>query len=191
MPPSDTCTGIARKSSSDLQVAARAHHVLGLGELDHRAAGLAVGVADRGDHLRERQVVRLEPRRDRRRPGTAAPCRRPSPPRRRSARVFSSYLRNQSCSARSCARSCSAGAIDERVFVDPADAGRVGPERRLRRRRKPALHLVQVLEHARARPVEVGAVLEQHVDERIAEERVAAHGLRARAPTASSSSADR
>ena len=30
-------------------------------ELDHRAAGFLVGVADRGDHLGERQVVRREP----------------------------------------------------------------------------------------------------------------------------------
>src|SRR2546430_9242469 len=37
---------------------------------------------------------------------------------------------------------------------------------------------VQILEHARARPVRIGAVLEQDVDERIAEHRVAAHGFR-------------
>ncbi len=92
---------------------------------------------------------------------------------------FNSYLRNQSCSARSCARSLLAAAVDERVLVDPAHAGRVGAERRLRARRQASLHLVQVFEHARARPVEIGAVLEQHVDERIAEERIAAHGLRA------------
>ena len=49
-----------------------------------------------------------------------------------------------------------------------------------RSRRQPRLHLVQVLEHARARPVQVGAVLEQDVDEGIAEERIAAHRLGAR-----------
>jgi hypothetical protein len=71
-------------------------------------------------------------------------------------------------------------AIDERILVDPADPGRVRPERGLRLGRQPRLHLVEVLEHARARPVWVGAVLEQDVDERVAEERVAAHRLRAR-----------
>ena len=64
-----------------------------------------------------------------------------------------------------------AGPVDQRVFVDPADAGRIRPERRLGGCRQPALHLVQILEHARARPVQIGAVLEQHVDERVAEER--------------------
>ena len=103
-----------------------------------------------------------------------------SPPRRRSATVFSSYLRNQSCSARSWRESCLPAAVDQRVLVDPADAGRVGPERRPWRWPAGATALVQVLQHARARPVRVGAVLEQHVDERVAEQRIAAHGLRAR-----------
>jgi hypothetical protein len=39
---------------------------------------------------------------------------------------------------------------------------------------------VEVLEHARARPVDVGAVLEDDVDEGRAEEREAAHHLRLR-----------
>ncbi len=94
--------------------------------------------------------------------------------------VFSSNFRNQSCSARSCAASMRAAAVDQRVLVDPADAGGVRPELRLGVGRQPRLHLVQVLQHARARPVQVGAVLEQHVDEGVAEERIAAHRLRAR-----------
>ena len=40
--------------------------------------------------------------------------------------------------------------------------------------------LVQVLQHPRARPVRVGAVLEQHVDERVSVERIAADRRRAR-----------
>ena len=39
---------------------------------------------------------------------------------------------------------------------------------------------VHVLEHAAARPVQVGAVLEDHVDERQPEERLPAHGAHAR-----------
>ncbi len=131
---------------------------------------------DRRDHLRQRQVVRLEPR-----GSTTTWYWRTMPPTVATSAtlgtVFSSYLRNQSCSARNCARSCLPRAVDERVLVDPAHAGGVRAERGLAPRRQPALHLVQVLEHARARPVEVGAVLEQHVDERVAEERIAAHGL--------------
>ena len=40
------------------------------------------------------------------------------------------------------------GSIDERVFVHPADTGRVRPERDGRARRQTALYLVQILEHA-------------------------------------------
>ena len=71
----------------------------------------------------------------------------------------------------------STASIDERVLVDPTDTRGIGSQRRLCVRWQAALHLVQVLEHARARPVQVRAVLEQHVDERITEERVAADGL--------------
>ena len=63
VPPSLSITGDRAEVVERLEVAARADHVLGFGELDHRAAGFAVGVADRRDHLRERQVVRAQPRR--------------------------------------------------------------------------------------------------------------------------------
>ena len=43
------------------QVALHPHHVLGLGELQHRAAEVAVGGADRVGDLLQRQVVGLEP----------------------------------------------------------------------------------------------------------------------------------
>ena len=67
-----------------------------------------------------------------------------------------------------------------RVLVNPADAGRVGADRRCHAARKPGGGAVQELHHARARPVDVGAVLEDDVDERHAEEREAAHHLRLR-----------
>ena len=69
-------------------------------------------------------------------------------------------------------------AIDQRVLVDPAHARGVRSERRFGLRRQARLDLVQILKHARARPVRIGAVLEQNVDERIAEHRVATHRLR-------------
>ena len=68
------------------------------------------------------------------------------------------------------------GAIDERVLVDPADAGRVGAERVRRSVGQARPDRVQVLEHARARPVEVGAFLEDDVHEGHPEHRLAAHG---------------
>ena len=63
------------------------------------------------------------------------------------------------------------------VLVDPADAGRVRADGRRHSRRQPRRRGVQEFEHTRARPVDVGAVLEDHVDERDAEEREAAHHL--------------
>ncbi len=66
-------------------------------------------------------------------------------------------------------------AIDERIFEDPADAGGIGPQCRGGARRQLSAHLVEIFEHPRARPVEVGSVLEDDVDVGIAEERVAAH----------------
>ncbi len=68
----------------------------------------------------------------------------------------------------------------EDVLVHPAEARRVGAEGGVRRRREPAAQAVQVLDHPRARPVEVGPVVEDHVHQAHAEEGVAAHRLRAR-----------
>ena len=74
--------------------------------------------------------------------------------------------------------SCSAcGPRLQGVLVDPADAGGVGSQLDLGRRRQRPLDAGEVLQHAAAGPVQVGAVLEDDVDEREAEERVAAHGL--------------
>ena len=64
--------------------------------------------------------------------------------------------------------------VNENIFVDPAGAGRVGPEHGINAGRQLALQLLQVFEHPRARPVEIRAVLEDDVHVGIAE-----HGLRA------------
>ena len=67
------------------------------------------------------------------------------------------------------------GAIDKRVFVDPAHAGGIRTERGLGRFRELPCHLAQVLKHPRARPVQIGVVLENDVDVGVAEKRVAAY----------------
>ena len=69
---------------------------------------------------------------------------------------------------------------EDRVLVDPADAGRVRPKLGVTPGRQAPRCRVEVFEHAAARPVRVGAVLEDDVDERDAEEREAAHHLRLR-----------
>ena len=58
----------------------------------------------------------------------------------------------------------------QRVLVDPADAGGVWAERRGHSGRQLLGGGVEIFEHARARPIDVGAVLEDDVDERHTEE---------------------
>ncbi len=70
-----------------------------------------------------------------------------------------------------------AGPVDQRVLEDPADAGGVGTELGLHARGQLGGDLGQVLEHAGARPVDVGAVLEDDVDVAEAEVGEAADGL--------------
>ncbi len=56
-----------------------------------------------------------------------------------------------------------AGAVHQRVLEDPAHAGGIGTQLRRYPLGQPGLDLGEVLEHPRARPVDVGAVLEDHV----------------------------
>jgi hypothetical protein len=65
-------------------------------------------------------------------------------------------------------------------LIDPADTGGVRTEAGRDAGRQPAGGRIEIFEHARARPIQVGAVLKDHVDERDAEERKSAHHLRFR-----------
>ena len=159
-----------------LQIARRPHHVLGFAEFEHRAAAFLVGASDRVDHTRvrnavggelvgvEQHLVLAHHAADR---GHLGDVRNRLQLELQEPVLQRTQLRHVECAA----------AVDQRVLIDPAHAGGIGPELRLGVSGQACLHLVQVLEHARARPVQVGAVLEQHVDEAVAEERVAAHRL--------------
>ena len=70
--------------------------------------------------------------------------------------------------------------VDQRIFIDPADAGRIGSDRRGRAVGQFSLHLAQIFEHPAARPIQVGVVVEQHIDETVADKAIAAHDARAR-----------
>jgi len=65
--------------------------------------------------------------------------------------------------------------VGQRVLVNPAHPGRIRPQCRSGPWRQAGLHLVEVFQHPRARPVQVGAILEQHVDVAVAKKRVATH----------------
>src|SRR5207248_5089786 len=170
--------GDAAEVLERLELTRSADHVLCFGKLEHRAAGLLVRVLDRADDLAVWDVERAQ------------------------ALRIEHYL----VLAHHAAQRCDFGhvrhglelvlqepvlqrpqlrdvqpvtPVDERVLIDPADAGRIRTERGPRFLRQARLHLVQILEYPRAGPVQVRAVLEQDVDERIAEHGVTAYGLRA------------
>jgi len=65
--------------------------------------------------------------------------------------------------------------VYEDVLKDPAQARRIGAELGCHALRKPREHGRQVLERARARPVQVGAIFEDNVNKRVPEIGDAAH----------------
>ena len=160
-----------------LEVALAADDVFELGEFDGAAADIGVAGADRLAHLLhgdaevahalrvEDHVVLLDEAADARDFGDAFGLgqREFQIPVLDGARVGKvQFLRHHG------------------VLVDPADAGRVGADGRRHAGRQPRGRAVEEFQHPRARPVDVGAVLEDDVDERHAEEREAAHDLRLR-----------
>ena len=70
-----------------------------------------------------------------------------------------------------------AGPVDEDVLQAPADAGRIRPELGRDAGRQLAGHPAHVFQDPAPGPVEVGAVVEDDVDQREAEERVGPHRL--------------
>ena len=162
-----------------LEVAGPAHHVLTFRELHHHRAHVGVRGLHGTHHLRHGETVGEHPRRievdlvlllepaDGGDLGDAGYRREgvPQVPVLHAAQVGETQPPRR---------------ILERVLVDPPEPRGIGPERRRDIRRQLAGDPAQVLEHAAARPVEVGPVLEDDVDERDAEERVAPHRRRAR-----------
>ncbi len=66
-------------------------------------------------------------------------------------------------------------AIHQGVLVDPADTGGIGTKTGRNAGGQAFARLVQVFQHPRTGPVEIGAILEQHVDIGVAEEGIATH----------------
>src|SRR6266496_1647673 len=67
--------------------------------------------------------------------------------------------------------------VNQRVFVHPSHAGGVRSDRRVHALRQRAAHRIQIFNDARSRPINVGTVLKDDVNERFAEHRFAAHEL--------------
>ena len=61
------------------------------------------------------------------------------------------------------------GLIDKSILKNPPDTGGVRSDNRIDPLRQSPSDLVQILDHSRARPVNVCAVLKDHVHKRFAE----------------------
>src|SRR5207302_4485681 len=70
-----------------------------------------------------------------------------------------------------------AGVVNECVLVNPPHTGCVRPDYRINTLGQRAAHRIQIFNNARSRPINVGTVLEDDVNERFAEHRFAAHEL--------------
>ena len=185
---SPTRTGVPRSLALDgdlldvvhrLQVAAAAHHVLAAGELEQPPLDVVVARLDRVDHVARRDLVRREPYRIEvdlvllHEPADAGHFRHARHAREPAPQV-------PVLEAAQVGERVPPGVVDERVLEDPADAGRVGSDRRVDALGQLAADALQVLDDAAARPVDVGAVLEDDVDVRDAEIGEAADRLHVR-----------
>ncbi len=162
-----------------LEVAAAPDHVFAPRELDEAPADLVVALADRLHDGLERQAVRRERVRVQRHLVLLLEAAHARDLRDAGHRLHRVPQEPVLIRADLVGRVLPA-LVDERVLVDPADARRVGPELGLHPCGEARLDLRQVLEDARARPVDVGAVLEDDVDVREAEVREAPDRLHLR-----------
>ncbi|MCY1284520.1 hypothetical protein D9M70_334230 [compost metagenome] len=161
-----------------LQVPRGAHHVFGFGHRQHGSAGFLVGLADGLDHRIlgdpqagqsnriELHLVLLDHAAHGRHFGDVG-------------QGLQLELEKPVLQGAQLRQVVPAAAIHQRVLVDPADSGGVRPQRRLGGARQAALDLAEVLQHPRAGPVQVGTILEDHVDKAVTEEGIATHRLRA------------
>ena len=74
----------------------------------------------------------------------------------------------------------SAALIDDGIFVDPSCARCIGANRRMHILWQTPAYLLQVFDDPRARPVEICAVLKNHIDVGVPEHRLRAHGFHMR-----------
>src|SRR4029078_8323442 len=160
-----------------LDVTAAAHGKFGLRDLDRAAADIHIAVADDIANFRQRDAERLKPPRidddavlldetaDARNFGDASGL---------GQAVADETVLNGAELGKAPLRPA------HHVLIDPADARRVWPEAWGHASRKTPRGGAQIFEYPRPRPIDVGAVLKNHVDEGHAEEREAAHHPRFR-----------
>ena len=152
-----------------LEVTGRPHHVLGFAHVQHRAASFLVGFADGLHHLClgdaaigqgqriELHLVLLDLAADGRDFGHIG-------------QGLEFELEEPVLQGTQLRQVMLAAAVNQCVLVDPANASGVRPQRRFGRCGQARLQLAEVFQHPRARPIQVGAFVEQHIDVAVAEE---------------------
>ena len=161
------------------EIAGHAHHIFGARALDHRSARLVVGLANGLDHVGYRDAIELHPlgvELDLEGLDHAADARHLGDP----VDLLELVPQEPVLERAQLGKVVPAAAVDQGIFEGPADAGCIGPERGRDIGRQAISGLAQIFERPRARPVEVGAVLEEDRDEAVAEEGEAAHRLHLR-----------
>src|SRR5271155_4608516 len=156
-----------------MDVAEAADHVVGSRHLEHATTDFAVAVADFVDHrfqwdLERKQPIRIEFHL------VLLYEAADGGDFRNSRHGFERITNVPILQAAEVGETVSMTLVDESIFVNPARAGRVGPDHRTYAGRKLACNLFEVFQHAAPRPIDVGAVFED--DEHI---RVVGHRLRA------------
>ena len=168
----------AAKISQIAEVAGSTDHIFRLSHLDDRAARFLVRRADRGDDFGmgdaqrshairvEHDLILLHHAADAGDFGDAG-------------HSLQFVAQEPVLQAAQASQIMPAAAVDQRIFVNPANPGRVRAKCAGNPVGQGVLHLVKVFEHARTRPVKVRPVLENHVDITVPEEGIAAHRFRA------------
>ena len=161
-------------SSRLFDVADALDHVFGFAEFEHAPAHVVVRFADGHHEFGQRDVVGEELVRVHvhlifaNEPADAGDFRN-------AGRVLQVVAQRPVLKRAQIGETVLAGLIHQRVFIDPADARGVRPQRGPDARRQIAHDLIEIFQHARARPIHVRAVLEDDVHERQSEEGLTPH----------------
>ena len=157
-----------------VHVAAATHEVFAARHLDHPSTHLSIAAPERSRYVGQREAVRVQPR------GIHLDLVLALVATHGGHLGHAGHARERVAQVEVLERAqlgqvVSPALVDQRVLEDPAHGGRVGPERGAHTLGQPAAQRAQVFEHAAPRPVEVGALLEDDVDEAHAEHALAAH----------------
>ena len=162
-----------------LQIAGGAHHIFSFTQFQYRAATLLVGALNRADNLfmgnvQGPQAVRIKDHL------ILFDHSADAGDLRYVRHGFQFIFQDPVLNRPQIPEAMLTAFIGKYIFKHPANAGSIRPQRSFRFRRQAALDLAQVLQHAGARPVRIGAIIKQYVNVSIAEHGKTAHGFRPR-----------